>query len=132
MGHVSSRGGEAPALFGNEWHAFLRTFLPDGRKAGPDVPVSDSTITSLVPCGGGAPKPCRIFRSRSCGEITLAKVLSGQHFDLAVRRCRNTNASGLLLPRQISAKVVYTWSMRQCPRCRYEREMSATVSVRTP
>jgi WD40 repeat protein len=44
-------GGEASALFGNERHAFLRSWSPDGRKAQPDVPVSDDTIQSLVPCG---------------------------------------------------------------------------------
>jgi hypothetical protein len=32
-------------------HFLLRSFLPDGRKAGDDVPVSEHAIFSLAPCG---------------------------------------------------------------------------------
>jgi WD40 repeat protein len=44
-------GGQASASFGGAWHDYLRTWLPDGRLAGPDVPVSDNTVSALVPCG---------------------------------------------------------------------------------
>ncbi len=44
-------GGQAKISLGGQLHHFLRSFLPDGRKAAPDVPVSDDTILALAPCG---------------------------------------------------------------------------------
>jgi hypothetical protein len=44
-------GGTVQMQFAGVSHDFVRAFLPDGHKAGPDIPVSESTIMSLVPCG---------------------------------------------------------------------------------
>ncbi len=44
-------GGRAQRVVDGAWHDFLRSFWPDGRKAGPDVPVSNDSIQSLARCG---------------------------------------------------------------------------------
>jgi hypothetical protein len=44
-------GGRTQRLFGGKWQEFLRSFSLGGRKAGPDVPVSDNTVVSLAACG---------------------------------------------------------------------------------
>jgi hypothetical protein len=35
------------------WRRFLREFDPNGRRRGPDVPVSANTVSDLRPCGDG-------------------------------------------------------------------------------
>jgi WD40 repeat protein/uncharacterized caspase-like protein len=46
-------GGQARAQFRGEWRRFLRRFDANGRRKGADVPVSDSTIMAIQPCGDG-------------------------------------------------------------------------------
>jgi len=46
-------GGQAQALSNNAWRDILRTFDPNGRRRGPDIPVSSNSVTDIQACGEG-------------------------------------------------------------------------------
>ena len=46
-------GGTANAQWNGEGRMFLRLFYPDGRRRGPDMPVSSNAVTDLRACGEG-------------------------------------------------------------------------------
>ncbi len=52
-GGTLAAGGRAPAQSNGVWRFFLRAFDPNGRRRGPDIAVSASTVMDLRPCGDG-------------------------------------------------------------------------------
>jgi hypothetical protein len=52
-GATLAAGGKADVLIQGEHRQVLRRFDANGRRQGADVPVSDSTIMDIQPCGGG-------------------------------------------------------------------------------
>jgi hypothetical protein len=52
-GGTLTAGGIAAAQMNGVWHRFLRRFDSNGRRRGPDSPVSADTVLDLRPCGDG-------------------------------------------------------------------------------
>jgi hypothetical protein len=50
-GGTLAAGGRAAARWQGEWRFFVREFDPNGRRRGPDIPVSANTVIDLRPCG---------------------------------------------------------------------------------
>jgi hypothetical protein len=52
-GGTLAAGGQAQAQSNGAWRIFLRALDPNGRRRGPDIPVSTQTVWDLRPCGDG-------------------------------------------------------------------------------
>ena len=52
-GATVAASGLAEAQWNAEWRIFLREFDQNGRRRGPDIPVSARTVMDLRPCGDG-------------------------------------------------------------------------------
>ena len=52
-GGTVAAGGLAQTQSNGEWRIFLREFDQNGRRRGPDIPVSARTVMDLRPCGDG-------------------------------------------------------------------------------